>query len=318
MSFATRLDNFLGNWVLRRWGVDHEPVAIGNRRIAILPTRLGVMYALTVFAMALGGMNYGNNLALGFAFILGSLGFVAMHHCHRNLAGIMVRTVANEPVFAGQTAHLLLALDNPSPQTRFAIQVAANGQAAAPVVVAGNAQARASLPHAAPRRGWLKVRRLTLSTRYPFGLFHARTILHLEVKCLVYPKPSAPGSPPPPASFDTRNKQDWQRGDDEFAGFRAFHPGDPPARIAWKAYAREQGLLVKHYAGAAITACVFDWDTLTGLDTETRLSRLCRWILDAQRQGIAYGVKMPGFQVTPQLTEAHRKRCLSALALFGG
>lgn len=317
MSLATRFHTRLSNWSRRRYGVDKEPVLIINRRIYILPTRLGTMYALAIFAMALGGMNYGNNLALGLAFLLGSLGLVAMHHCHRNLAGLQVRTIANEPVFAGQPAQLQLAIENASPQARFAIQAEADKQLASAIYIDANTQATAFLPQLTKRRGWLRVERLVLSTRYPFGLFRAWTILHLDLKCLVYPKPSERSSTPPPAQFDARNTQDLQRGDDEFAGFRSFHPGDSPNRIAWKAYARGQGLLVKQYAGAAIVAWVLDWDSLAGLDAEARLSRLCRWIVDAQQQGIAYGLKIPGFQASPQLSAAHRNRCLSALALFG-
>jgi uncharacterized protein (DUF58 family) len=317
MSFVAALHTRIGNWSRRRHGVDSEPALITSRRVYILPTRLGLMYAVTVFAMALGGMNYGNNLAMGLAFILGSLGFVAMHHCHRNLAGLSVRSVVSEPVFAGQLAHLQLAIENSSPQARFAIQAEADKQLATPVHIACNTQVQALLPQLTQRRGWLRIERLTLSTRYPFGLFRAWTVLHLELKCLVYPKPSERSNTPPPAQFDTRNTQDLQRGDDDFAGLRSFHPGDSPTRIAWKAYAREQGLLVKLYAGAAITSCVLDWDSLAGLDAETRLSRLCRWIVDAHQQGIAYGLKLPGLRAAPQISAAHRNRCLSALALLG-
>lgn len=276
------------------------------------------MYAVAVIAMGLGGMNYGNNLALMLAFLLAALGFVAMHHCHRNLAGLRVHSMANEPVFAGQVAQLQLSVDNPSPQARFALQAETGTHHTAPEHVPAHAQAILRLPLGTTRRGWFKLGRLTLSTRYPFGLFRGWTVLHFELRCLVYPQPSDSRSTPPPLQFDTRNAQDLHRGDEEFAGLRAFHPGDAPARIAWKAYAREQGLLVRHYAGASISTCVLDWEATAGLDHEARLSRLCRWVIDSHQQGIAYGLKLPGFNAAAALSEAHRSRCLSALALFQG
>ena len=323
MSLNSRIQTLIGNWSRRRHGMDMEPVTITNRRIYILPTRLGLMYAAAIFAMTLGGMNYGNNLALALAFVLGSLGFVAMHHCHRNLAGLRVHSVASEAVFAGQWAHLQIAIDNDSAQARFAIQAEVNQQPAKPIHIAVNATAQASLLQATKQRGWLKIERFAISTRYPFGLFRAWTVLHIELKCLVYPKPSDRRSTPPPAQLDTRHHQDLRTGEDDFAGLRNFQAGDSPRRIAWKAYAREpagseQNLLVKQYAGAAIAAHILDWDTTKGMDVETRLSQLCRWIIDAHQQGIAYGIKMPGLQTTPQLSEAHRQRCLNALALFHG
>jgi uncharacterized protein (DUF58 family) len=317
MPLYHRIQNRIANWSRRRHGIDSEPFTITNRRIYILPTRLGLMFAAVVFAMALGGMNYGNNLALMLAFMLGSLGFVAMHHCHRNLAGLRIHSIANDAVFAGQLAHLQLALENESPQARFAIQAEANGQSGTAVQVASNGAAMLSLPQLTTHRGWLRVDRLSLSTRYPFGLFRAWTVLHLDLKCLAYPVPSDKRSTPPPASLDSRNASDQRRGDDEYSSLREFHAGDSPHRIAWKAFARSEELLVKQYAGTSTTAYVLDWDTLGGLDVETRLSQLCRWIIDAHQQGIAYGIKMPGLRTSPQLGEAHRKQCLQALALFG-
>ena len=322
MNLATRLRHRIGNWSKRRHGVDTSPVEITNRRIYILPTRLGLIYAVAVIAMGIGGMNYGNNLALMLAFLLAALGFVAMHHSHRNLAGLSVHAVANEPVFAGQLAHIQLAIDNPSPQLRLALQAAAQFDdamyQASPIQVDGGAQGTVQLPVISNRRGWLNIDRLTIATLYPLGLFRGWTVLHLPLRCLIYPKPSERASTPPPTQLDTRNSQDLQRGDEEFAGLRSFHPGDSPKRIAWKAYARGQGLLVKQYAGASISTCMLDWDSLAGLEVETRLSRLCRWVIDSHQQGIAYGLKLPGFTAEPALSEAHRSRCLNALALFRG
>lgn len=316
MSFYSRIQNRIANWSRRRHGHDVEPFTITNRRIYILPTRLGLMYAAIVFAMALGGMNYGNNLALMLAFMLAALGFVAMHHCHRNLAGLRIHSIASEPVFAGQLAHLQLAIENDSSQMRLAIQAEANEQSSKPAHIDAANEAQLSLPQLTLKRGWLKVERLSLSTRYPFGLFRAWTVLHLDLKCLVYPKPSDQHSTPPPASLDTHNTNQQRQGDEEYSSLREFHAGDSPHRIAWKAYARNEELLVKQYAGASATAYVLDWDTLQGMDVETRLSQLCRWIVDAHQQGIAYGIKMPGLQSSPQLAEVHRQRCLTALALF--
>lgn len=322
MNVTASIHRRINQWALRRNGVDVAPVEIANRRIYILPTRLGLMYAAAVVSMGIGGMNYGNNLALMLAFLLAALGFVAMHHTHRNLAGLYVHVVANEPVFAGQLAQIQLSIENPSPQLRLGLQAEALFNdapcRAEPIQVVGGTQGLIHLPIASRRRGWLSIDRLTIATRYPFGLFRGWTVLHLPLKCLIYPKPSERSSTPPPTQFDTRNTQDLQRGDEEFSGLRSLQPGDSPKRIAWKAYAREQGLLVKQYAGASISTCMLDWDSLAGLDVETRLSRLCRWVIDSHQQGIAYGLKLPGFTAEPALSEAHRSRCLNALALFSG
>jgi uncharacterized protein (DUF58 family) len=73
---------------------------------------------------------------------------------------------------------------------------------------------------------------------------------------------------------------------------------------------------VKLYAGTAVTSHVFEWDALQGMDVEARLSQLCRWIEDAHNAGRAYGVKLPGVEIPPNVGSAHRQRCLTSLALF--
>jgi uncharacterized protein (DUF58 family) len=43
---------------------------------------------------------------------------------------------------------------------------------------------------------------------------------------------------------------------------------------------------------------------------------LCHWVLQAERFGQSYGLRIPGTTVPQGRGEAHRTRCLEALALF--
>jgi uncharacterized protein (DUF58 family) len=61
---------------------------------------------------------------------------------------------------------------------------------------------------------------------------------------------------------------------------------------------------------------VFDWDSLAGLDAEARLSQLCRWVLDAHERREAFGLRLPGLSIPPNIGTAHRQHCLNSLALF--
>jgi uncharacterized protein (DUF58 family) len=185
-----------------------------------------------------------------------------------------------------------------------------------PLRVPANGRGVLELQLPAPRRGLLTLDHFETVTRHPFGLFRAWSHLHMNLTCVVYPKPSPRGLTPPPVETDTGGAQDSLRGDEEFAGMRPFQPGDSPRRIAWKAYAREQGLQVKVYAGTAVTSHIFDWDALTGLGTEARLSQLCRWIEDAFADGRAFALKLPDLDIPANIGPAHRQRCLTALALF--
>ena len=270
------------------------------------------------FAMFIGAMNYGNNLALGLAFSLGALGLTAMHYAHRNLAGVRLSSALCEPVFAGRLATFRIAVENPSGLSRHEITISNDHAEATPVRLDPQARAVLEVSLPAKRRGHLVLDHLEISTRHPFGLFRAWSHVHLPVRCVVYPRPSERGVPPPPLETDTGGAQDMTRGDEDFAGLRSFHVGDSPQRIAWKAYAREQGLHVKVYAGTAVTSHLFDWNATKGHGIEARLSQICRWIEDAYAEGRAFGLRLPGAEIPPNIGPAHRQRCLTALALFDG
>lgn len=315
-ALLSRLRRKSRAWVRKRHGTDADPLILSGRRIYIVPSALGIAFALMLFAMFLGAMNYANNLALGLTFLLGALALTAMHYCHRNLAGVHIRSAASDPVFAGQTARFRIALENTAPLARHELTVQNDHSVATAARVDPNGRAILEIELPAPRRGLLPLDHFEIGTRHPFGLFRAWTHLHMDIKCIVYPRPSERGLPPPPLETDTGGAQDAIRGDEDFAGLRTFHPGDSPKRIAWKTYAKEQGLHVKLYAGTAVTSHLFDWDALPGVALEARLSQLCRWIEDAYAAGRAFGLRMPGIDIPPNIGPAHRQRCLTALALF--
>jgi len=290
-------------------------VTLTRGRIYILPTRLGIAFGVMLFAMLLGSLNYGNNLGLALTFLLASLALVTMHACHRNLDGLTVSGAGTDPPFAGQAATFRLGLRNPSVADRLDVEVATDSDPGANTTVRAEADARLDLHVPTRRRGHVRLARCEIATRYPFGLFRAWAVLHPDTECLVYPRPAEHAPPPPRAGGGDGG--DAGRGEDDFAGLKHYHPGDPPRRIAWKAHARGGELLVKEFAGAAASTPVFDLDTAPGADLETRLEIMTRWVLDAHRDGKPFGLRLPGLDIDPDLGDAQRRRCLAALACHG-
>jgi uncharacterized protein (DUF58 family) len=286
-------------------------VTLRRGRIYILPTGLGLAFGVMLFAMLLGSLNYANNLGLGLTFLLAALGLVAMQACHRNLEALIAREAGSEPPFAGQDAVFRLTLVNAGGAARCDLEA---GGAAAVSVAAGD-ETTVALRVPTERRGRLVLDRIEIATRYPYGLFRAWAVVHPGLQCLVYPRP-APVAPPPPSAPGAAARGAARRGEDDFAGLKDYHPGDPPRHIAWKAYARAGELLVKEFSGAAEPMPVFDLADAPGGDLEAKLSVLARWIVDAHAQGRTFGLRLPGIDIPPQPGEAQRRRCLAAIAEF--
>ena len=99
------------NWLYGFTPPERGTVVLVHRRVYIVPTRLGWLFAATLGILLIGSINYA--LALGFAltFFLAGMGFAAMVHTARNLARMGVSTGRAEPVFAGESAQFRLHLD---------------------------------------------------------------------------------------------------------------------------------------------------------------------------------------------------------------
>jgi len=315
MRLRARLNRFLRNWIRRRQGPDREAVTLRRGRIYILPTGLGTVFGLMLFAMLLGSLNYANNLGLALTFLLAGLGIVAMHACHRNLEDLVARPAGTEPPFAGNDAVFRIAVVNPGRAPRRDLEAAANGAAEAPLSVAAGSESVFLLRVPTRRRGSLVLDRVEIATQFPYGLFRAWAVLHPGLQCLVYPRPAAE-APQPPRSAGHRGGGTARRGEDDFTGLKDYHPGDPPRRIAWKAYARADELLIKEFSGDVEATPVFELDDTSGPDLEARLSVLARWIVDAHAQGLAFGLRLPGEEFPPEPGDAQLRRCLAAIARF--
>jgi uncharacterized protein (DUF58 family) len=309
----------ISDWIFRARFPEQPPIILVQRRIFILPTRTGYFFAFILLLLLIASINY--NLSLGFllTFLLAGMGGVSMLHTFRNLARLSVSPGKVEPVFAEETAHFRLVLSNPG-VPRFAVGIKPAkilGAEAEYGDVGETANTTLSLPTRAPRRGRLTCGRIEIFTEYPTGLFHAWSYADFGTSCMVYPKPDSRAGVLPHHASRGGEGNIPIRGDEEFQSLRAYRAGDTPRQIAWKALAREQGLLVKEFGSTASSDLWLDYELLQGLSMEERLSRLTWWVLEAERAQVPYGLKLPGKTVKPAMGAKHRDECLEALALFG-
>jgi uncharacterized protein (DUF58 family) len=288
---------------------------LGPRQIYILPTRHGLMFALALVALLLGAVNYSNALAYLLAFLLAGMATVSILHTQRNLLKLRISVAGGEPVFAGEAASFRVCLHNDG-RARYALTLE-SGAVALPAFDVPARDTRCvtfSLP--TNRRGWLDCPPLVLATVYPLGLTRAWSRrVQLPARCLVYPKPAEAAELVRAAGEDGETLSGAQADGDDFAGLRAYQPGDPLARISWKTWARGQGLYTKDFRAALGESVWLDWEAFAPHATELRLGLMTRALLDADNAGLAFGLRLPGVSLEPDSGARHRNRCLEALAL---
>lgn len=304
-------------WALKRQGRDSGVITLHSGRTYILPTAVGLVFALTTFAMLLGSMNYNNNMSFALTFTLIALGLVAMHQCQRNIVGLEIKFAGVDPVFAGQAALFRIALRNRSGKRRYQMQLYSGDLASSICDLAPGESKVLHLAVPTHNRGRMYLARLGVRSNFPFELFRSWAWLYMDLQALVYPHPAI-SAPSPPATIAAQgHRQHDARGEEDFAGLRQFRDGDSPRHVAWKAYARSGELLSKQFSGADTSSQWFDLDAVRGDDVEAKLSILTRWILDADQSLMDYGLRLPGIEYPPTHGDSHRHRCLTALALFG-
>ena len=283
----------------------------------MLPTRYGVVFAIVLFVMLLAAVNYNNGLAYGFTFMLVALTMVSMLYTHRNVSGVTIRVGTPAPVFAGGTMSFPVTLENDLPSPRSAVWMLSDGSPLR-VDIPSNSTVRIGLPVPATERGYQRCPTLRLSSAFPLGLLYTWSAALLpNTRGIVYPR-RVDAAPPPSSRQSERHDPagSYPEGDD-FIGLRTYQPGDPPRHVHWKAAARGQGLLTKRFGAEGQGRVWIDWDMTTGRDVEARLQTLCRWLVDAEEDGMLYGLRMPGRVLAPARGPGHRHACLSVLALWG-
>ncbi|HTN49419.1 MAG TPA: DUF58 domain-containing protein [Burkholderiaceae bacterium] len=323
----------IGQWIAGRRGPESGAVLLDRRRVYILPTHAGLLFGAAMVVLLIGSINYSLQLGYMLTFLVTSMAIVGMHATHSNLAQIVLRGVRVEPVFAGDVAIFEITAANPTTADRFALRFSfaeptvlahwysvfrqrAPLMTAISTAVPARGDRSIGVPLPAPTRGRLPAPRIVIETRYPFGLWLAWAYLTPALTALVYPAPEQDPPGLPATGFGGGDGVGLASSGDDFAGVRPYNPGDPQKMIAWRLAARSDELSVKQFEAQGGGELLLDFESLPpAMDVEHRLSRLTRWVLDAEAAHVRYGLRLPGSMVFASSGPQHRDACLTALAL---
>lgn len=293
------------------------PITLNPKKTYILPTRYGYLFILLLLIMLIGSVNYNNNLGFLLTFLLSSMCIVSLYYTNSNIKGIRFESAQSEPVFAGDPAMF-----------EFTVQVAGANRVSIffhfsdqpdlhPETLHTTGINRIRRSKITVRRGIFKPGDITVSTVYPFGIFRAWSIVSMNLKCDVYPKPIFSSIDFQPGYSELNgNATPSRSGAEDFQGLAEYQPGDSLQHVSWKKLSAGQGLLTKKFDGSIGNSIVIDWFSLPTQNMETKLSILCGMILKAHRMNLEYGLRLPGLTIKPASGNRHRHRCLQHLSLF--
>ena len=282
----------------------------------------GKVFLLVTLGVGVAAVNTGNNLlylalSLNLSLILlsGVLSEGTLRH-------VTLKARLSSEAFAGGEA--FLAVTCSAEAKRFPgislVAILRTGENPAtvrfPDIAPGTSVTRV-VPFRPSHRGELDSIHASLSTRFPFSLFEKSVALAVPAGVIVYPRPSPPEvrredlpvAAPSGRPFLSGRVGAFPR------GVREHLPADPVRDIHWKTTARTGRWMVKEREGEATP-----WVDLRVAESgtpeafETRLSEACGAVLDLERRGVPFRLRIEDRLCADAHDPDRRSKALEALA----
>lgn len=295
-----------------------------RRQLYMLPTKVGWMFSLMVFALFLASIKFSHQPTFLLTFLLSALAITSSLHTHKNINNLTMTLGNAAPCFVNERLSFPITLHNPLNNHRHSIWVMC-GDFQECVDVPANESTTLTIQLTAKRRGEFTLPKVSLTTHYPIGiLFSWSRAFQSTSKAIVYPKPLDLLSSPSMKDIESDESvssdinQTKRNSGEQISSLKNYQSGDRLRDIHWPAFAKTGKLVSKEYDQDTEQRLVFSWDDMGSLGLEEKLSQLSYWILKASegREKVAYQLSIPNFESEYSASETHTNLCLEKLALF--
>lgn len=279
-------------WLSQRFQY-HGVKTLRQNDVLVFIYKQGFLYLVLILITFIAGINYANNLILGFCFLMSAILCISFYVTFKQLHALSIEVIAPKIGRSGDALTLRLSFKQAtlSPkylQIRYANQVE-------PVLLQQLNQ-QVELIFQPTERGWFVVPEIQIFSTYPLGLVRAWTYCYFQGEIWIAPKAM---------DFLKENSQASSSGEpdlDEFRELRAFREGDSLQAVSWKQAARGQGLYIKQFEDQFDAKIVeIDYAQMPSTSHEERLSLMMGMVDRCEAENMLYSMKLP----TQQLVVGH-------------
>lgn len=286
---------------------------ISLRRIFIVPTALGWLWAAVGGLLYVVGVNTSSNVPLILGFLMLALQLLAIFLTAQTLHGLQLNWQMQLEGCAGEQLPLMLQLTVPKGMRYLGLQLGPKGRRWEGICEAG--MQKIAVPWQGENRGLHKLPRLRIDSQAPLGLWVCWVRLQLATEALLYPEPIAAAvvEMPWPQAVGTQQAQQSAEPHD-FHSLQPHRPEEGPQRLAWKQLARGHGEFSKRFEAPSAKAVLLSLQP--GIEKEKGLSAIAARIKQLASKGDSYGLLVEHINIPPANSAEHRRICLRSLALL--
>jgi uncharacterized protein (DUF58 family) len=292
------------------------------RRLRVL--RPGVLLLGGTMALGLATLNTGNNLL--YVLLGGLLGMIVLSGLlsERTLRGVAIERAGPRCITAGRRARMEYRIRNTNrrlPACTVEWREAGLQESGFVALIEPGQVVDASAPLVVPRRGVYVLRRIIVSTSFPFGLFRKERDLEIAGSLVVRPDASRPiraprrrGGGVEVAAWPVPSLAAGHRG--AFRALRPYRTGDDPRDVHWRSTARMGEPVLREYDRDAGER---PWLVLElrapGIEAAERAVQAAASLAGRlTREGRAFGFSAGSVRIAPDVGTGHLDAVLDLLA----
>ncbi|MCU4580735.1 DUF58 domain-containing protein [Acinetobacter gyllenbergii] len=280
----TGLKQQLSQWIAKRFQVDQSKT-LRQKDVLVFIYKQGFLYLILILITFIAGINYANNLILGFCFLISAILCISFYLTFKQLHDLQIDLVPPEVGQVDQVLSLKLLIKQSVASARY---LRIQWQAREQLIYIDQTQHSVELPFIAEKRGLYEFETIKIYSTYPLGLVRAWTYLSPRQKVWIAPK-----------AYDWQKEHKNQATSaqdslDEFKELRGFQHGDSYQNVAWKQVARGQGFLIKMFeAQANHQHLEIDYQQIPALSHEDKLSFMMGLVEQCEQLGDDYALILP-------------------------
>lgn len=264
-----------------------------HRSVKQHATRFSLVVVVLLFGLFMEAYMHDFNLVYITFFFVFSLAFSAGPIGVLNLGNLEASYKKQGRIFAEQEAKILININNTSPTPSWSITLHGTDDSSVTLTqIKGESSKIVALPFLTHTRGTFTYKNAYLESKYPLSTARLTKPINGVYKGIAYPEPKG-------RSLDSfLHEQESHYGEEkEFEGLREYDGSQKISHIHWASVAKGE-MSVKVFTKETRTHnLVFTYTGLTG-DKESRLSQLCLWVLECEKQHLPFSIHMPHKQLT--------------------